>query len=178
MDSSRLCSRTTAGTGCTLEGDMEKIIIAPDEEWITYIAKMWLLGNQISKDVIGEEMDGSMADLARIQKILESHQIPVTNTRELQSLGILFGKVFVNETAGYDWWVVEDEYGKDACVRFKQTALLAFPQTIISKRVEDGEKINVLDLFTDLRDRLEVLRMEGYANAQPTASCNCSKTRS
>ncbi len=160
--------KATRGTSVSLgilEGDMEQVITAPDDEWITYIAKMWLLGSQISKDVIGEEMDGSMADLARIQKILESHQIPVTNTRELQSLGILLGKVFVNETDGYDWWVVEDEYGKNACVRFKQTTLLAFPQTIISKRVEGGEQINVQELFTGLRDRLETLRKEGYANA-------------
>lgn len=144
---------------------MEQIITAPDEEWITYIAKMWLLGNQISKDIIGEEMDGSIADLERIQRILESHQIPATSTQELQSLGILFGKVFVNETPGYDWWVVEDGCGKDACVRFKETTLLTFPQTMISKRVEDGEQINVQELFTGLRDRLDALRMEGYANA-------------
>ncbi len=144
---------------------MEQVITAPDDEWITYIAKMWLLGNQISKDVIGEEMDGSMADLARIQRILDGQRISATNTQELQSLGILFGKVFVNETSDYDWWVVEDEYGKDACIRFKQTTLLAFPQTMISKRIEDGENINVLELFIGLRDRLEALRKEGYANA-------------
>jgi hypothetical protein len=126
---------------------------------------MWLLGNQISKEVIGEEMDGSIADLQRIQQILQSNQIPVTNTQELQSLGIVFGKVFVNETPGYDWWIVEDEYGKNACVRYRETTLLAFPQTMISKRVEDGEEINVQELFTGLRERLEAIRNESYANA-------------
>lgn len=144
---------------------MEQVISAPDDEWITYIAKMWLLGNQISKEVIGEEMDGSLADLQLIQRILESHQIPATNTQELQSLGIVFGKVFVNETPGYDWWIVEDEYGKDACVRYKETTLLTFPKTMISKRIEDGEEINVQTLFTGLKERLETIRRESYANA-------------
>ena len=32
---------------------MEQVITAPDEEWITYIAKMWLLGSQISEEIAG-----------------------------------------------------------------------------------------------------------------------------
>lgn len=144
---------------------MEQVLTAPDEEWITYIAKMWLLGSQISKETIGEEMDGTLKDLERIQKILDRSQIPVTNTLELQSLGIVFGKVFVNETPDYDWWVVEDDYGKDACVRYKETSLLVFPQTLISKRVEDSEEINVREMYFRLGDRLESIKQENYANA-------------
>jgi hypothetical protein len=144
---------------------MDQVILAPDDEWITYIAKMWLLGSQIAKDVLNEEMDGSLEDLGRLQRIIDSHSVPVSNTQELQSLGIVFGKVFVNETPGYDWWVVEDEYGKDACVRFKETTLLVFPQTMLSKRIEDGEKVSVSELFTELRERLEQIRRESYADA-------------
>ena len=143
---------------------MTQIITAPDDEWISYIAKMWLLGSQISRETVGEEMDGSLADLERIQRILDSHQIPVTNTQELQSLGIIFGKVFVDETPGYDWWIVEDEHGKDVCVRYKETSLLIFPQTMISKRVEDGEVVNVEELYVGLGDRLETIRKENYAD--------------
>ena len=99
---------------------MEQVILAPDDEWVTYIAKMWLLGSQISEDVTGQKLDGSMQDILRLQTIIDSGKIPVVNTQELQSLGIVFGKVFVNETPDYDWWVVEDEYGKDTCVRYKR----------------------------------------------------------
>ena len=143
---------------------MAQIITAPNEEWITYLAKMWLLGNQISQEIIDEEMDGSLIDLERIQRILDSNQIPGTDTQELQSLGIVFGKVFVNETPGYDWWVVEDEYGKDACVRYKETTLLVFPQTMISKRVEDSEEVDVKELYAGLVERLEAIRQENYAD--------------
>lgn len=144
---------------------MEQVIRAPDEEWTTYIAKMWLLGCQIAKDVLNEEMDGSIADLERIQRIIDSRQIPATQTQELQSLGIVFGKVFVNATHGYDWWVVEDSYGKDVSIRYKQTSLLVFPQTMISKRVEEGEEINVPQLFSGLQQDLERIRREHYENA-------------
>ena len=144
---------------------MEQVILAPDDEWVTYIAKMWLLGSQVSKEVIGEEMDGSIADLERLQRLIDSSQIPFKNTQELQSLGIVFGKVFVNETPDYDWWVIEDQNGKDACVRYKETNLLIFPQTMLSKRVEDGEEINVLGLFGGLKEDLERIKWEHYANA-------------
>lgn len=142
---------------------MEQVILAPDEEWINYIAKMWLLGSQISQDVTGQKMDGSMQDLNRLQAIIDSSKIPVENTQELQSLGIVFGKVFVNKTPDYDWWVVEDEYGKDACVRYKETSLLIFPQTMLSKRIEDGEQIDVAELFFGLRQKLESIKNEYYA---------------
>ena len=145
---------------------MEQMIIAPDEEWITYIAKMWLLGSQISEDILGKKMDGSMQDVERLQDIVDSKKIPVENTQEIQALGIVLGKVFVNETPNYDWWVIEDEYGKDACVRYKETSLLTFPQTMLSKRIEDGEEINVSGLFHGLREELEKIKNENYAKVE------------
>jgi hypothetical protein len=144
---------------------MEQVILAPDDEWVTYIAKMWLLGSKISEDVTGQEMDGSMQDIHRLQAIIDSGKIPVENTQELQSLGIVFGKVFVSETPDYDWWVVEDEYGKDACVRYKETTLLIFPQTMLSKRIEDGEQVDVAELFSGLREDLEQIKNKNYSNA-------------
>lgn len=147
-----------------LRRKMGQKIIAPDDEWIDYVAKMWLLGSQISKDIIGHEMDGSPQDIERLQAILDSGQIPVNNTQELQSLGIVFGKVFVNETPDYDWWVVEDEYGKDPCIRYLETDLLVFPQTMISKRIEDGEEVNVSALYQGLKNDIERIVGENYSN--------------
>lgn len=144
---------------------MDQVISVPDEEWVTYIAKMWLLGSQIAKDVTGQEMDGSMEDLVRLQTVVDSGNVPIENTQELQSLGVVFGKVFVNETPDYDWWVVEDEYGKDACVRYKETSLLIFPLTMLSKRIEDGDKFDVYELFHGLRQDLERIKNENDANA-------------
>jgi hypothetical protein len=109
--------------------------------------------------------DGSIADLGRLQRILDGKFIDAEKTQELQALGIVFGKVFVNETPHYDWWVVDDEYGKDACIRYKETSLMSFPQSMISKRVEDGEEIDVLNLYEGLADLLERTRKENYPNA-------------
>lgn len=143
---------------------MEQVISAPDDEWIDYIARMWLLGSQISEQITGHKMDASMSDLGRLQTIVDSAQIPIDSTQELESLGIVFGKVFVNATANYDWWVMEDEYGKDVCIRYKETSLLIFPQTMLSKRIEDGAVLNVIDLFNDIRQELDRIKTENFAN--------------
>lgn len=143
---------------------MEQVISAPDDEWIDYIARMWLLGSQISEQITGDKMNGSMDDLDRLQTIVDSAQIPIDHSQELESLGIVFGKVFVNATANYDWWVMEDEYGKDVCIRYKETSLLIFPQTMLSKRIEDGAVLNVIDLFNDIRQELDRIKNENFAN--------------
>lgn len=143
---------------------MEQVISAPDDEWIDYIARMWLLGSQISEQITGDKMNGSMDDLDRLQTIVDSAQIPIDHTQELESLGIVFGKVFVNATANYDWWVMEDEYGKDVCIRYKETSLLIFPQTMLSKRIEDGAVLNVIDLFNDIRQELDRIKTENFVN--------------
>lgn len=145
--------------------NMEQVISTPDEEWSTYIAKMWLLGNQISKNLLEEEMDGSLEDLNRLQKIIDSQQIPASNTQELQPLGIVFGRTSIENTSCYDWWVVEDEYGQDACIRYKETSLLIFPQTMISKRIEDGEEIDIPTFYMTLKKDLEQIKSENFPNA-------------
>ena len=53
---------------------------------------------------------------------------------------------------------LEDEYGKDVCVRHKESTLLIFPQTMISKRIEDGEQVNIAELFYGLRQKRERIK--------------------
>lgn len=144
---------------------MSQEISAPDEEWIEYIARMLILGARISTDVLGQEMDGSKADLSRIQEILNSEKFDKRNEQELHSLGYIFGKVFIENNSNYDWWVLEDECGKDACIRYKETTLVTFPQTIISKRVEDDEDFDVEELYEGLQHQLDEIRREHYENA-------------
>jgi hypothetical protein len=71
-----------------------------------------------------------------------------------------FGKAFLSAHDEYDWWMVEDEYGRDPAIRLKQTSLLLFPLTMISKRVEDGECVDVRTLYEGLVSRFAELRAE------------------
>jgi hypothetical protein len=42
---------------------------------------------------------------------------------------------------------VEDEYGRDPALRLPGTTIMTFPLTMISKRLERGESIDVKELF-------------------------------
>lgn len=141
----------------------EQQIEAPSDADVDAVARAWLHANAVCRDVLGVALDGSIADLSRLQMLLDSGVIDREATYTLQALGIAFGKVFVNDNPGYDWWMVEDEYGRDSAIRYERSSLLAYPRTMLSKRIEDGEKVDVLDLYDGLRTRLAQLIEDGYS---------------
>ena len=106
-------------------------------------------------------MLGTRQDLALIQRVLAQGLVDPEATYTLQALGLAFGRAFLNEFPDYDWWMVEDEYGRDPAIRYKETSLLVFPMTMISKRVEDGEAFDVSELFDGLAKQLAELIQEG-----------------
>jgi Domain of unknown function (DUF3806) len=144
-----------------MDNDKQKIE-APTEDDITSIAKALIHADDVCKDALGTGLDGTHADLARIQQILDRGIVAREATYTLQALGMAFGKVFVSDNEGYDWWMVQDKYGRDPAIPFRLTTLLAFPRTMLSKRVEDGDSIDVLGLYDQLRDRLSELVDDGY----------------
>lgn len=139
---------------------MEQRIEAPNDSDIDHIARQLMHAESVVKDIAGRSLDGSRADLSSIQIVLDTRAVERDATYTLQSLGMAFGKVFIEQHAGFDWWMVEDEYGRDPAIRFGRTSLLAFPQTMISKRVEDGEFVDVEELFDELSRRLLELSEE------------------
>lgn len=143
---------------------MSQRIEAPDATDIDNIARLFLHADELVEVITGTRLTGDELDLSRIQQVLNSGTVEPEATYSLQALGIAFGKVFIENTPDYDWWMVEDEYGRDPAIRFKATSLLAFPQTMISKRIEDGEAIDVAELYRNLLARLDELRSQNYGD--------------
>lgn len=97
-----------------------------------------------------------------LQVILDSGWIEPTETVKLQSLGITLGDALAQEL-GLEWVTVEDEYGQSAALRVPGTTVIAFPRTMISKRIERGEKVNVRHLFEGIcADILDMARDPEY----------------
>lgn len=90
-----------------------------------------------------------------IQRALESGVIDPEAEYTIRALGLAFGKVFVNTESGYDWWMINDEYGRDPAVRYLQTSLTFHPQDMLLKRVEQGEQFDVAELYEGLRSQLQ-----------------------
>jgi len=142
-----------------------QVIVAPSAEDIDRIAKQLLHADSLVTSAAGVGLSGAIDDLTLIQQTLESGIVGREDTYSLQALGISLGKVLVNLNPEYDWWIVEDEYGRDPAIRYKHTSLLAFPQTMISKRVEDGQPFSVPSLYRTVLRELEVIRDKHYTDA-------------
>jgi hypothetical protein len=95
-----------------------------------------------------------------LQSILDANWIAPDETWKLQSLGITLGDI-LEQTMGLTWVAVEDEYGRDPALRDGDTSILLFPMTMISKRIEDGETVDVLRLLDGTHDTITRLRESG-----------------
>jgi hypothetical protein len=84
--------------------------------------------------------------LRLLQAILDAGWIEKSDKLKLQCLGITFGDALAQEL-GMEWVMVTDEHSRDPAIRFPGTTVLIFPLTMISKRVERDEAVNVQDLF-------------------------------
>jgi Domain of unknown function (DUF3806) len=49
--------------------------------------------------------------------------------------------------------IVEDEHGRDPAIRYAETSVILFPLTMISKRIESGERVDVFDLYNGMAER-------------------------
>ena len=94
--------------------------------------------------------------LRLIDTILKSSWVEASETLKLQCLGITFGDAVAQEL-GLDWVAVEDEHGRDPALRMPGTSVILYPMTMISKRVEQGELVDIQDMFHGTCGRLREL---------------------
>jgi hypothetical protein len=112
------------------------------------------------------------ADLAPLQRLLDDHALAKTQTFELQSLGVAFGDIVASELA-LRWVIVTDEFGRDPTLRFGQTTIQINALTMISKRVERGEAVDLKVLLANTRAALAKARVDfESARAKPHTTLN------
>lgn len=144
---------------------MDQRIEAPNPEDLESLAHQVVHAGELAKDLTGRPLTGQLTDLDLLQRVLDSGRVEPEATYSLQALGTAFGRVFIGDNPHYDWWMVEDDYGRDPSVQYKDTSLRIFPQTMISKRIEDGEEFRVRQLYEDLLEELEKIRREDFPDA-------------
>lgn len=123
--------------------------------------------NQLVESVKpGGRLSGNGGDLELLQAVLDGSHVAPDQAYDLQCLGVAFGSVLIASFPGLDWAIIEDEYGRDPAVRYRDTTLVLNALTMISKRVEDGETVNVRDLLVRVVSELpSVMREMGISPA-------------
>lgn len=90
-----------------------------------------------------------------LQKLLDSSNLSENESYELQSMGLAFGDYFKYKNPDFDWIIVRDELGRDYALRYKNSNIVIFPMTMISKRIEDGDKVIITELFEHLKNTID-----------------------
>ena len=89
--------------------------------------------------------------------IIKSNWIQKDEKYKLQCLGITIGDAIVQDL-NFTWIEVEDEYGTDPALQLGDTSLILFPLTMISKRIEKDEKVDVFELFEKIKLKVNELK--------------------
>jgi hypothetical protein len=132
---------------------MEQIIREMSAEMTQRVASQrdWVRGH-FAPDAV-HKYDTVDGKLYLLQTILDNQFYRKDQTMELQSLGITLGDALA-ETADLEWVEVEDEYGIDPALRYRGREILLFPLTLISKRIERDEIVDVRELFDGIHNML------------------------
>ncbi|HYV65024.1 MAG TPA: DUF3806 domain-containing protein [Myxococcales bacterium] len=113
------------------------------------------LGNEQSK----EKYKTAAGKLGLLRALIEQRVFKPTQTYELQCMGVVLGDAFVQQLE-MEWVMVEDSSGRDPAVRVPKRSIILYPLTMISKRIEKGEKVDVFELFNGVAERVEALKKE------------------
>ena len=104
----------------------------------------------------------TVKDLPVLQRLIDDKVFSKTQTYELQSLGIAFGDVLASQLP-LRWVMVKDEYGTDPTLRFKGTTLQVNALTMISKRIEKDEAVDLRELLRITHEQLARLPESGVS---------------
>src|SRR5688572_4779908 len=102
-----------------------------------------------------ESLDGK---LRLLDAIISNNWIEPNETVKLQCLGITLGDAFIQEL-GMRWVAVEENGARGPAIELPGTTVVLFPLTMISKRVERGEKVKVYDLFSGICEKVKEIAM-------------------
>jgi hypothetical protein len=128
-------------------------------EIIKYIeAKRTWVKNHYTPESISE-YDTINGKLHLLDVILKSSWIEKHETAKLQSLGITLGDVMVQDM-NFVWIEVRDEIEITPALNLPDTTLIIFPMTMISKRIERDESLDIFEFYETLKEDIEKIKLE------------------
>jgi hypothetical protein len=121
-------------------------------------ARNWVKGHFTEDE--DEKYSTIEGKLRVVATILEQQWVEPSETWKLQSLGIAFGDALAQQLM-LEWVTIEDEFGRAPAVNYPGTSVLAYPLTMISKRVERGDRVDVWDMFAVVAARIDEIAHSG-----------------
>jgi len=118
-----------------------------DEEWLRQrraVVERYLGDDEVSQANYAKPP----GKLGLLRALLEAKVFDASKDVRAQCMGIVLGDVFVQQL-GWLWRMVKDAFGRDPCVKIPGSSIVLFPMTMISKRIERGETVDIFALFNN-----------------------------
>jgi hypothetical protein len=125
---------------------MEACYAPPADTDNDMLARMWIAVARLVKEHFGVEPASTVEYLAWVQRLIDENAL-ADSVEMSRSLGGVLGIVLVDHVEGLDWCVVNDDEGRDVCLRYRESPLLIFPLDMILKRRENKEPFDMTELF-------------------------------
>ena len=130
-----------------------------EREWIAD-ARNFIKGH------FGSDPDGNYASIEGkldvLGAILANGWVQPEETDKLQAMGIAFGDAIAQKLM-LEWVTVDDEYGRTPALNWPGTSIVSFPVTMIAKRVEEGDEIEIHGFFDGICKMLTDMAHSGQA---------------
>lgn len=98
--------------------------------------------------------------VALVDALLASGLFGAYHTRLLRAFGVLLGDAFVQELA-LEWVVVTDGTGRTLAVHQRDSTIVLYPLSLLTKRIVAGETVEVQELFDRMVADVGLLRALG-----------------
>lgn len=103
-------------------------------------------------DASADALETPVGRLGTVRALLDAGRVPADNSDGmLLAIGVILGDTFA-EDLGLSWLRVEDRFGIDLAVGTDDGRVLLYPLTMIDKRLQDGETVDVFDLYDGVAD--------------------------
>lgn len=130
--------------------------IGPIDE--QFMANQTTLIDDLSRRYLGRQINGSKAnDIEVMQLLLDKSLVRPEQTLELQAMGVILGNL-IKEQEKLKWVVYTDRLGRSKALLVPHKEDVIFPVTMISRRVETGNKVDINALFNKAIDEVERIR--------------------
>lgn len=111
------------------------------------------------KDLISRHLGimalrGNSDDLPVLQQLVEKRVVKDDDVEVWQAIGVVIGDLMADEF-DLHWVRVEDEYGVSKALQLQDTMNFVFPVTLLSKRIQFGQKIDIPAIYEKLRADIE-----------------------
>lgn len=103
------------------------------------------------------QLPGSLDDLKVLQRIVDEKLIRQDDHEGWQSVGVVFGDMLADRL-NLHWVQMEDDVGTSKALQWKKTNNFVFPITMLSKRQQWGQPIDVRALYVKIEN--EVARFQ------------------